>query len=1298
MRLIDLWRHDRTVFVTAAVLLFASRRTWFAALSGAMYDLHRWVTAYAIIGPRHLTFHYSAQRKILGCLACGRLRLPHEVFFACGMCDDWELCDVCHTAGSRPHTHQLYRHVQPLAVDAAPLNSARCTAEVLAASFALYAPRPCLGWRERMADGQYAHEYSWLSYAAVGEAALTFGAGLEALLTDTSNGRFVCVLGAVCVEWMLADYACALKGIPVVLCHRSTSPEQLAHILYETRATAMITSAHLIPVLRAAAARVDGVSWLRHVVCFHDDAEAYALLPTDHAAWSGAPTPTVAWKQHGWAAVTELGEAQPPQARSRVAYVTPESVVKLLPSSGSTGMPKLVVVTDSRVMRAARAAPPGRRSASAAAPAVVYAYEVMRQSHDVLMQGGSIGFFSGSLCRMLDDCRSLRPTVFAATPTFWNGLHAQFEAELRSELACSGPCHCTEEAAEEDGARREKEARAELLQAWLERRLLGNRIAVLVSTGAPLRHEVQRWLTRVFGRLVLNGYGATETGGITSNGVVSDGVDIRLRDLPTLGYRTSDTPFPRGEILARSDATYFHRERFDAGRGTVAAAQGNEDGWLVVGGVRYFCTGDVGELVGPGQVRVIGRCKSHFKLAQGIYVAPEPLEEIFSRSDLVEQIFVWGGGFMAAVVAVVVVDAELLLSRLNLPRTTDLVAALRELPLAARAERLVLESLGEVAAAPEHRLKPWETPQAVLVELEPFTETRGLLTASHKLSRDALIRHYREQLIKAAGVGAVDEDDPDDAETLQPPPTAGSEGAGEVDGGLCAGLLDVLDEVTGSQRQRTAADSIFSLGLDSLAVARLSSRLSARFGVELPPRALFSLSTLGALEAVLFGGAGAVRRAAACAAIVDWQGEACGAVTQFERAIVELRAIIELRAGSGDVGVSATGVALEGGLPPSLLPEGPLVLLTGATGFLGAFLLSELVHLRIAPRVVCLVRAVDDVNARERLFTAMVSYGLWDAHVAACVIALAADVAAGPSLGLPYGLLHTVAEHAILVVHAAAHVSSALPYTALRAANVGGTAHVAALALHARARLLHISTLGFVDAGHTETLKVETSSLPYRSGYAQSKWVAEAIVAEGLRRYGADAVIFRPGVICGSSRTGASNAKDAVMMLLLGLVRSRIVATDLRSPIPQWFNLVPVDTVAAAIVALGAVTGAEPRAFIEAPLVYHLCAPRSVSLGTICAWLRAAGHELNEVGAEAFCRQVRAVDEEHPWFSLKAQLSRPLAAVGDVRGAMAVEPTMPQAKRAIAAMQKSGCAVELGQRGLARAIQHLSARSPDERY
>ena len=169
------------------------------------------------------------------------------------------------------------------------------------------------------------------------------------------------------------------------------------------------------------------------------------------------------------------------------------------------------------------------------------------------------------------------------------------------------------------------------------------------------------------------------------------------------------------------------------------------------------------------------------------------------------------------------------------------------------------------------------------------------------------------------------------------------------------------------------------------------------------------------------------------------------------------------------------------------------------------------------------------------------------------------------------------------------------------------------------------------------------------------------------------------------------------MMLLLGLVRSRVVARGPHSPIPRWFNLVPVDTVAAAIVALGTGTGAEPRTHIEASLVYHLCAPRSVSLDTICEWLRAAGHELNDVDADAFCRQVRAVDEEHPWFPLKAQLARPCAAKGDAQGAMAVAPAMPQLQRAAAVLQQSGGAVELEQRGLAQAIQHLIARGQEAR-
>lgn len=117
-------------------------------------------------------------------------------------------------------------------------------------------------------------------------------------------------------------------------------------------------------------------------------------------------------------------------------------------------------------------------------------------------------------------------------------------------------------------------------------------------------------------------YGCTETGGLASNGSIPAGAELRLRDLPEMGYLTSDRPFPRGEILAKVAASgYFSLKRWNAD-GTLSEDLDSKE-WLVMNGVRYFCTGDVGERRGPDEIRIIDRCKNHFKLAQGIFVAPE---------------------------------------------------------------------------------------------------------------------------------------------------------------------------------------------------------------------------------------------------------------------------------------------------------------------------------------------------------------------------------------------------------------------------------------------------------------------------------------------------------------------------------------------------------------------------------------------------------------------------------------------------------------------------------------------------
>ena len=189
----------------------------------------------------------------------------------------------------------------------------------------------------------------------------------------------------------------------------------------------------------------------------------------------------------------------------------------------------------------------------------MYAYEVIRQSHDVLLGGGRIGCFT-SLGNILEDCQSLRPTVFAATPTFWNSLLSDFEQALARRVL-QGAQHAAAAAAGSADHRVVEEGR--LLVEWRDSRLLGNRIQVLISTGriktsalgfemffffsfslfaffmcpgAPLSHRVARWLFRVIGRLVFNGYGTTETGGLANNGTITaaNGVEVRLADVPLL--------------------------------------------------------------------------------------------------------------------------------------------------------------------------------------------------------------------------------------------------------------------------------------------------------------------------------------------------------------------------------------------------------------------------------------------------------------------------------------------------------------------------------------------------------------------------------------------------------------------------------------------------------------------------------------------------------------------------------------------------------------------------------------------
>ncbi len=243
------------------------------------------------------------------------------------------------------------------------------------------------------------------------------------------------------------------------------------------------------------------------------------------------------------------------------------------------------------------------------------------------------------------------------------------------------------------------------------------------------------------------------------------------------------------------------------------------------------------------------------------------------------------------------------------------------------------------------------------------------------------------------------------------------------------------------------------------------------------------------------------------------------------------------------------------------------VLLTGATGFLGPFLLRSLLAQTSAVYTV-LVRATDPVAARERLNADFEAAGLYDERTAELldsrVRVICGDLTK-PSLGLSDPVWLQLAETIDTVVHNAAWVDYILDYDTLRPANVEGTRDLLRLACAARRKQFHFvsSTTIFGWTGKRNLL--ESDSNPEMSGldfgYAQTKWVSEQLVLQA-REHGIDARIYRPAFLTAST-AGFGHSTDIVIRLLSFMIKYGVAPNaDIQ------LSFMPVDIAAHNIAAV----------------------------------------------------------------------------------------------------------------------------------
>lgn len=348
--------------------------------------------------------------------------------------------------------------------------------------------------------------------------------------------------------------------------------------------------------------------------------------------------------------------------------------------------------------------------------------------------GASIGFYQGDTLKLLNDLETLRPTFFAAVPRLFNRIHDKVIAGVEAKGGIAKWLFTQALATKIANYRSNG-----VLTHWLWDRLvfaavkakLGGRVKFMVTGAAPLSPEVHDFVRVVFGVEVLEGYGMTETCAMSTMLRAGDGThgtvgvpmpcaEVKLVDIPEMGYTSKDDPYPRGEVWVRTTSAFTgYYKNSEATAETL-----KEYGWVA--------TGDVGMFDAQGRLHVIDRKKALFKLAQGEYISPEKIEATITRTPLIAQAYVEGNSLKSCLVAVVIPDQETVMPW---AKTKEIAGSFEEVCANKCLKEAIMKDIKKLGSAGTGELKGFELPRDIHIDTELFTPENEITTPTFKLKR-----------------------------------------------------------------------------------------------------------------------------------------------------------------------------------------------------------------------------------------------------------------------------------------------------------------------------------------------------------------------------------------------------------------------------------------------------------------------------------------------------------------------------------------------------------------------------------
>lgn len=577
--------------------------------------------------------------------------------------------------------------------------------------------------------------YKYMTYTELLQTIKEYAAGILSLGIKPEGREVFHIYGQTSAAWFQTALACNANGIPIATAYDTLGESGLAHSLIQTESVGIFVDNAILHTLISPLEKTN----IRIIIHSEDiadpdsDETIQALLKIRPDLQILSYSQVIARGKENF--VEPIGPK-------------PEDLALIMYTSGSTGTPKGVVLTNANVVAGVAGATANINRSHIVPGDRLLAYlplaHILEFTFELatLYWGGVLGYGSiktvsdASMRNCVGDIREFKPNIMVGVPAVWEGVRKGILGKVQALPGFTQKVFW--------GAFK---AKAKLMSMGLPCPLVdnlifkkikeatGGELKIVLNGGAALSRDTQIFITTLIAPMVI-GYGLTETNANTclmtpeslsfdTQGELTHAVTVKLVDVPDAGYFAKNN---QGELYIKGPSVskeYFKNEE-------ETAAAFTDDGW--------FRTGDIGEWMPNGHIKLVDRKKNLVKTLNGEYIALEKLESVYRANPYILNICVYADGSRTKPIAIIVPNqahVEKLASELGVEHHEDIAHD----PKVKKAIQSQIIDTGKKAG-----LTGIEIILGVVIADKEWTPVNGLLTSAQKLNRKDIVADNKEAI------------------------------------------------------------------------------------------------------------------------------------------------------------------------------------------------------------------------------------------------------------------------------------------------------------------------------------------------------------------------------------------------------------------------------------------------------------------------------------------------------------------------------------------------------------------------